>query len=61
MDLVFGDHASASLSADVSHKLEYATTTDAGCEGGEDTIILGPGDDLVRYSRLKDVVTMFLQ
>jgi len=48
MDLVFGDHASISLSADMSHKLEYATTTDAGCNGGEDNITLGSGDDLVR-------------
>ena len=49
MDLVFGDHAFITLYADESHKLKYATTTDADCAGGVDTIILGGGDDLVRF------------
>jgi len=46
MDLVFGDHAKIDLFA-VSHKLQYAQTTDFGCTGGDDTIYLGAADDIV--------------
>lgn len=44
MDLVFGDHARIACSNTLSHKLQYATTTDHDCAGGDDTIFLGDGD-----------------
>jgi hypothetical protein len=53
MDLVFGDHAHVDL-FDESHKLKYATTTDAGCTGGDDTITLGEGDDIVSADQYRD-------
>jgi len=46
MDLVFGDHARIEL-FEASHKLKYSQSTDFGCTGANDTIILGPGDDMV--------------
>ncbi|GAX18396.1 hypothetical protein FisN_2Lh003 [Fistulifera solaris] len=46
MDLVFGDHASISLYADSSHKLQIAVTVDPACGGGSDEIYLGAGDDI---------------
>ncbi len=47
MDLVFGDHASINLYADLSHKLQIAETMEAACAGGSDEIYLGAGDDIV--------------
>jgi len=49
MDLAFGDHAYIEL-FELSHKLSIAVTINASCSGGMDTIRLGPGDDLVRWS-----------
>ena len=44
MDLVFGDHANITCSEMLSHQLQYATTVDHDCAGGNDTIFLGAGD-----------------
>ena len=47
-DVVFGDQAEVFFYGDESHRLQNATTADAGCtDGGSDRITLGPGDDLV--------------
>jgi hypothetical protein len=51
MDLAFGDHASIEL-FEKSHKLSIAETINGDCSGGTDTIKLGAGDDLVRWSLL---------
>jgi hypothetical protein len=52
MDLAFGDHAYIELFEETSHKLSFAETINASCAGGVDTIRLGTGDDLVRWSLL---------
>ena len=56
LDLVFGDHAQIMFYEEQSHKLAHAVTTNAGCNGGNDDIWLGPGDDLVSLSMFCDVV-----
>ena len=56
MDLVFGDHASISLYSDETHKLHYATTIEASCTPGADTIYLGAGDDIAFGGALGDVI-----
>ncbi len=55
MDLAFGDHASISLYADSSHKLQIAETAEAACAGGLDEIYLGAGDDIVSTSGMHSV------
>jgi Ca2+-binding RTX toxin-like protein len=61
MDLVFGDHARIDLFVE-SHKLKYATTTNTGCTGGDDTITLGEGDDIVSADQYRDCfLTSLLQ
>jgi len=57
MDLVFGDHASITLTETFSHKLLSATTTDHSCEGGDDTIDLGDGDDIAFGGAFSDNIT----
>lgn len=52
MDMAFGDHGRVECYKEVSHKLKYATTTDAGCFGGSDEIVLGSGDDFVSKMRM---------
>ena len=51
-DIVFGDHGEIVFYDDESHKVEQATTIDAGCNGGSDVITLGSGDDLVSFITL---------
>ena len=49
LDVVFGDHGKILFYEDESHKLQQAITTEAQCNsGGDDTVTLGPGDDVVR-------------
>ena len=57
MDLAFGDHASIWLYEDETHKLQYATTTEASCTPGADTISLGSGDDIAFGGALGDTIT----
>ena len=47
VDIVFGDHAYIMFYEDESHRLQEAVTIDVECNGGNDEITLGPGDDLV--------------
>lgn len=45
-DLAFGDHANILLYEWDPYRLAFATTADANCTGGSDSIILGEGNDI---------------
>ena len=56
-DAVFGDHAETLFHEDESHELQQAIAIDVNCSGGgNDTVILGPGDDLVSLMALQSFV-----